>query len=236
MILSYAQLKGLWLNASKGTKYHSNTWATLMAAIAEAESGGNANAQNDNDNGGTQSSFGLWQISTGTHTPPAANWADPSENAKLAIAKLNTPQGLSAWGTYDSGAYKAYMHGATTPDPNVPGNPDGAQAQLTAAQAQDCLVGFPGIHIGIFLGHGPTTGSACLLTKSSARALMGGGMFLAGGVLMLGGVGILVAAAAVRVAAPVLSQINGIPVLGSYTGAATNAASSKLSYTPKKGT
>lgn len=85
-----------------------NSMIPLMAAIAEAESGGNPGAVNPTDNGGTQSSYGLFQISTGNHNPPASNWADPVENAKLAFQKYKS-QGLGAWGTYNSGAYKQYL-------------------------------------------------------------------------------------------------------------------------------
>jgi hypothetical protein len=102
------------MQAAQGTKYASQAWAALMAAIAMAESSGNADATNPTDNGGTQTSWGLWQISTGTHAEPSANWNDPIENAKLAIGKLDS-QGLRAWGTYNSGAYKQYMSGNVPP-------------------------------------------------------------------------------------------------------------------------
>lgn len=105
---SYAQLEQLWIQAGGDASL-----APTMAAIAEAESSGNTEAENLTDNGGTQSSFGLWQISTGTHTPPASNWDDPLENAELAVQKYAT-QGLGAWGTYDSGAYQQYLDGANT--------------------------------------------------------------------------------------------------------------------------
>lgn len=110
-IESYSQLESLWDQAGGPSKD-----AALMAAIAEAESGGNTNALNPNDNGGTQSSFGLWQISTGTHTPPASNWNNALENAKLAVQKFFS-QGLDAWGTYTSGAYKQYLKGGVPPNP-----------------------------------------------------------------------------------------------------------------------
>src|SRR5580693_5053554 len=99
MAYSFSQLVTIWTEAAAGTKYATKAWAELMAAIAMAESSGNADAVNATDNGGTQSSFGLWQVSTGTHTPPAPNWQDPVVNAHLAIGKLNS-QGLGAWGTY----------------------------------------------------------------------------------------------------------------------------------------
>ncbi|HEX8865257.1 MAG TPA: transglycosylase SLT domain-containing protein, partial [Lentzea sp.] len=108
MAYSYGQLETLWINAG-GSK----ALAPLMAAIALAESGGNPAANNTTDNGGTQTSWGLWQISNGTHSWPGS--ADPNNaanNAKYAVAKYQS-QGLSAWGTYDSGAYLQYYQGGT---------------------------------------------------------------------------------------------------------------------------
>src|SRR5580698_840440 len=67
---TYAQLEGLWVNAGGQA-----SMAPLMAAIAEAESGGCSSALNATDNGGTQSSYGLWQISTGTHAAPSPDWS-----------------------------------------------------------------------------------------------------------------------------------------------------------------
>lgn len=115
---SYAQLEGIWLQGAAGTKYATKAWAALMAAIAEAESSGRDDALNATDNGGTQSSFGLWQISNGTHTPPSADWSNPLVNAKLAVGKLES-QGLGAWGTYTSGAYQKFMQGSVPPDANI---------------------------------------------------------------------------------------------------------------------
>lgn len=133
MALSFAQLKQVWIEASAGTKYHSAAWATLMAAIAEAESSGNPAAVNPNDNGGRQSSYGLWQISTGTHAPPSPQWADPTVNAHLAIGKLNS-QGLGAWGTYTSGAYRKYLGGASASSlPQTAGTPTGTVQAETAS-------------------------------------------------------------------------------------------------------
>lgn len=123
---TYGQLESIWLSAAGGTKYATKQWAQLMAAIALAESAGDPNAQNRTDNGGTQTSWGLWQISLGNHNPPNPNWNDPVENAKLAIGKLNT-QGLTAWGTYDSGAYKQYLSGAA-PSGLPPGGGAGGAA------------------------------------------------------------------------------------------------------------
>jgi hypothetical protein len=199
--LSYAQLEGLWLATSAGTTYATKPFAALMAAIAEAESGGNPDATNPNDNGGKQTSWGLWQISLGNHTPPSPGWADPATNAQLALAKLQS-QGLGAWGTYTSGAYKAYVSGSTTPDSNIPANAAALTAETTAAGASDCLYGIPGIPgtswITDLTGSGGNLGSACLITRSEARGWIGGALMVIGGRTMLTGLGLAFAAAGMQ--------------------------------------
>lgn len=105
---SYSQLEALWKKAGGNP-----VMAPLMAAIAEAESSGNPNATNPTDNNGTQTSWGLWQISNGTHAQPAPNILNPLVNAEQAVKKYHS-QGLGAWGTYTSGAYKKYLGGAGT--------------------------------------------------------------------------------------------------------------------------
>lgn len=107
--LDYAQLIGLWEFVTATTPVGD---PHLMAAIAMAESGGNTEAVNATDNHGTQTSWGLWQISDGTHNQPVADILDPVVNAQQAVAKLHS-QGLTAWGTYDSGAYRQFY------DPSV---------------------------------------------------------------------------------------------------------------------
>jgi Lysozyme like domain len=190
--LSYAQLEGLWLATAAGTAYATKPWAALMAAIAEAESGGNPDSTNPDDNGGKQTSWGLWQISLGNHQPPSPSWADPATNAQLALAKLQS-QGLGAWGTYTSGAYKAYVSGSTTPDTNIPANPAALTAEVTASQASDCLYGIPGIPgtswINDLVGSGGNIGQACLITRSEARGWIGGALMVAGAWAMTQAIG-----------------------------------------------
>lgn len=103
MSLSNAELEGLWIAAGGAPEM-----AEVMAAIALAESGGNPNALNPTDNNGTQTSWGLWQISNGTHNEPVPNILDPFVNAQQAVAKVAS-QGLHAWGTYDSGVFGRYL-------------------------------------------------------------------------------------------------------------------------------
>lgn len=93
------QLEQLWIEAGGKAAL-----APLMAAIAIAESGGNPNAHN------TSGAAGLWQI---LGQPFPGNVYNPLTNAKMAVAKYNS-QGLGAWATYTSGAYKQYLPPATT--------------------------------------------------------------------------------------------------------------------------
>lgn len=153
MAISYAQAEGLWIKAGGDPSV-----AAIAAAIVFPESGGNPQALNPTDNGGRQSSFGLWQISTGTHAPPDPNWADPLTNAKLAVAKYKgAGNSFSPWGTYDSGAYKRFLQGGVPPDMSaggaggVTGVPDGG-IQLASASGSPVDPGTWITGIGNLLG------------------------------------------------------------------------------------
>ena len=216
--LTYAQLEGLWVKAAAGTPYGTAGWAALMAAVAEAESGGNPGAVNAKDNNGTQSSYGLWQISTGTHTPPSPKWADPATNAALAVGKLSS-QGLGAWGTYTSGAYRAYLSPSTTPDLNTPSNPAAVDTQQAAASNSDCLYGFAGIpgtsFINDVLGNGGNVGQFCILTRSEARGVAGFGLIVAGGWTAFVGIGLAAVYAGLQTR---VGKSGGSAVEGRVTG------------------
>ena len=110
--LSPAQIEQLWIQAGGDPSV-----APTAAAIALAESGGNPASNNPNDNGGKQTSWGLFQISNGTHNQPVGNINDPLVNAQQAVAKYNAAKGFSPWGTYTSGAYKSFQAqvGSTVP-------------------------------------------------------------------------------------------------------------------------
>lgn len=145
-----------------------------------AESGGCSAAVNPTDNDGTQTSWGLWQISNGTHSQPVSGILAPATNAQQAVAKYNAADGFSPWGTYTSGAYKQFYSGSTTPDTNVPTASGGGSSSPGADDPATCLVGFGE---GGILGIGST--SVCLFKKSEARALVGG-MLVGGGFLVMG--------------------------------------------------
>ena len=222
-ILSYAQLKAVWLQGAAGTQYATNAWSSLMAAIAEAESGGNTDALNPTDNGGTQTSWGLWQISLGNHDAPSPNWNNPVVNAQLAVGKLQS-QGLGAWGTYTSVAYQAYENDATTPDGSgITGGSAAEAAYVTSAQqsASNCLWAIPSLSVpgqgiigGLIGGFEGSAGSAlspgsgyCIFSRSEARALAGAGMLIGGGILMSLGADLILVVMGLRAAAPVAGAI-----------------------------
>lgn len=183
--LTYSQLEGVWIQAGGQASL-----APLMAAIALAESGGNPNSLNATDNGGTQSSFGLWQISTGTHTPPASNWNDPVENARLAIGKLHS-QGLAAWGTYTSGAYKPFLKNG------VPASAvSSATLSADAASASGIQTAADVTSTDLTCAWNlslPVAGQTCIITKVQLRSLIGGFLMLAGSGLVVTGVVLLIA-------------------------------------------
>lgn len=103
---SYSQLETLWLDTAKGTQYATNAWAALMAAIAMAESSGNSEAYN------ASGATGLWQILGAVNSSDQSSLTDPTVNAHEALLKLQS-QGLAAWTTYTSGAYKQFLSGVS---------------------------------------------------------------------------------------------------------------------------
>jgi hypothetical protein len=98
---SFGQLKTLWVLAGCAASL-----APTMAAIALAESGGLASAHNPSG------ASGLWQIeipvNAGYVPGGAANVYNPLANARGAVA-IERAQGLGAWVTYSSGAYRQYL-------------------------------------------------------------------------------------------------------------------------------
>jgi hypothetical protein len=190
---TYAQLMGLWINAGGPSAV-----APVAAAVAEAESGGCTAALNLTDNNGTQTSVGLWQVSNGTHSYPAS-WTTAAGNAAEAVAKYKgAGNAFSPWGTYDSGAYKAFLNGSTTADTNVPSGgsaSSGSAATLTSATSDPtCAWSWPSAGIGIpGTGIGTSVGGGCAIHKTAIRHALGGVLMVAGASIALPGVLVLVA-------------------------------------------
>lgn len=103
-----AQLSQLWINAGGPSSV-----ANIAGAIALAESTGfpnNNNYHDSNGRGGSQTSWGLWQISDGTHGMPVPNIDDPQVNARQAVIKYRGAHNtFQPWGTYTSGAYRQFL-------------------------------------------------------------------------------------------------------------------------------
>ena len=193
---TYAQLEGLWINAGG-----SSALAPTMAAIAEAESGGNSDAANPS--GAT----GLWQILGAVNPADQGNLTDPATNAHEAVLKYQS-QGLGAWVTYTSGAYKAFMNGGTSPDTSVPGGSasttaaSSGAATLATYNSADCLLGIPNLNpIPSWVPIAGSSTGVCLLSKAEARGMLGGMLMLTGGGVAVLGVVILASAAFQRTGA-----------------------------------
>jgi hypothetical protein len=174
---SYAQLEGLWINAG-GSK----ALAPTMAAIAMAESDGCSTALNPSG------ASGLWQILGAVDPADQGNLFDPAVNAKEATLKY-TSQGLDAWVTYTSGAYKQYLSGSTTPDTNTP-KLDSSDTASGAGNGQGCIIGGNSIDLKVTSVNFP-----CLLTAKGVRLIVGGLCLTAAGVLGLAAAVILAASA-----------------------------------------
>jgi len=206
---SYAQLEALWINAG-GSK----ALAPLMAAIAEAESGGDPTAYNPS--GAT----GLWQILGAVNPADQASLTSPAVNAKEAVLKYES-QGLDAWTTYTSGAYAPFLSDSTPPDySGVPaGSTAGTAAGTTTASTSTgtCVVSMPSI--------GPI-GGGCLFTKSNARAMIGGLCITAGVLIALPGVVILALAGFERTggAQQIAAAAGRVPGYGKAFSLADSAA------------
>ncbi|MGH7743499.1 MAG: hypothetical protein ACREQ5_01575 [Candidatus Dormibacteria bacterium] len=125
MAYTFAQLEGY----AKQAGFPDNLLAT-MAAIAMAESSGIDQIQKGQPYSTT--GWGLWQITPGNSVPGAGidnALLNPVNNAKAAFTKWQG-QGLGAWTTYTSGAFRQFLQGNVAPDvsttPNAGGGITGA--------------------------------------------------------------------------------------------------------------
>src|SRR6266540_1210395 len=100
---SFQEYEQIWVRAGGA-----RVLAPIMAAIGYAESRGNVRAHYVT---AREDSRGLWQINVRAHPQFASqDLYDPLTNARAALGVLHS-QGLGAWSTYTSGAYKQYMPG-----------------------------------------------------------------------------------------------------------------------------
>lgn len=239
--LSYQAIESLWTSAG-GSK----ALAPVMAAIAIAESGGRPDALNDT---APDYSVGLWQINyygsmragrTREFGSPSALMASPTAQARAAVA-IERQQGLGAWSTYTSGAYRKYLNGADYSgggnDVSGGGVATGTDASTsaTAASYKDdpkCLIGMDI----------PLVGGVCLLTKGQARAILGalligsGGIITGAGLIILAAYGLKASGAAEGIA-KAAAVIPGAPGLAAKAAAGSGALKPKAKKpkpTPEK--
>lgn len=165
---SYAQLQSLWVQAG-GSKAK----APIMAAIALAESGGRVNAVSPPNTNGTIDR-GLWQINS---VHGSLSTLDPLANAKAAV-KIESTQGLKAWTTYSSGAYKKFLSGAAS---DTSGLPSGSTSSTNGTDAS--LTG----DIGGAIGQGFADAFKAML-QPLVSLFIWGSEIMFGGALMLFGI------------------------------------------------
>ncbi|SRR6266852_6283942 len=109
-VMGYAMKTGL-----------TNAQATIATAIAMAESGGDTNAINPGHPGDPEYSVGLWQINIRAHPEYSiARLKDPQQNATAMFAISSGGTNWNPWGTYTSGAYRAFLSRATALAPTTP--------------------------------------------------------------------------------------------------------------------
>jgi Lysozyme like domain len=100
----------------------SDLQTAVAIALAESDPPGNPDSYNPETNapGGTpvgQGSYGLWQIYLKKHPEfRGQNLLDPQTNANAAYS-IFSRSGFSAWSTYNSGKYLAYMPASSAPGP-----------------------------------------------------------------------------------------------------------------------
>lgn len=220
---SYGQLEGLWINAGGDPSK-----APLMAAIALAESGGSTTARNPS--GAT----GLWQILVPVHGDLIRKYGDPTDpnaNAKEAVS-IYKSQGLSAWTTYTSGAYKRYLKNNVAP---IGANaPNATPTSIGQGGSSDCCaIGFGGVNIPL----AGNTGGFCLLSKTQVNSIFGTLLVGVGVLVGMTGVGwVLVYGVRKSGAANVLAALPGATGAVGKVLAAPNAASAVRRATPARAT
>lgn len=100
--------------------------ANLMGAIALAESKGRLDAVTNEPNG--TKSYSFWQInSVHTQFDPQRLTSDPLYSARAAVSVYKS-EGLKAWTTYNTGAYRQYLSQGATATPMGSG-PEGGKVR-----------------------------------------------------------------------------------------------------------
>ena len=114
----------------------------------------------------------------------------------------------------------------------APGWFDAMELVVTGTHVGDTKQG-KGVSKGIKGGESySNVGGFCLLSRSQARAMLGAAFLVGGGLVALPGLVLVAVGGAAKALSGPVQQVNRLPVVGSYTKAATGAAGRKFSYTP----
>jgi hypothetical protein len=139
--LTLAQLEALWIKEGGPA-----STAPVAAAVAMAESSGRTAVTSSNPDGGTN--VGPWQLDTSGKGAgyTVAQLQDPATNARITVQATNGGRDWSAWETYVTGAYTAFLGAAAGALGSVVGDVDGVLKDVTglgsgAASAVSSAVG-----------------------------------------------------------------------------------------------
>lgn len=241
--LNFNQLESLWVQAGGAAAL-----AALMAGIALAESGGVPNNNNYTDNGGTQTSWGLWQLSDGTHNEYVPGiGTDPAANASAAVAKYQS-QGIGAW--QGDAVYQAWSAAGQPASPSATdvqgwlgargitqGGGPGASYSSAASGSQPQATASKGCASkGNVWGGLPLVGGG--ISYCNVKAIVAGFTIAGGTLLGVIGIAFLIAAtgrvqqAARMVPTPVSQAIGRVPGGGRRKASSGTAGTSALPSPP----
>lgn len=183
-------------------------------------------------------SANLHRIYQQTHSlAAAARWWNGGTTESVPNPGLPAQSWAKDCGGGSSGAYACQvLRRMSLGGHYLSGHGSGSGGTVTTSATADCFAGFGGIPgtswINDIFGSGGNVGNVCLVTYSQARAFVGVSFLLGGALIALPGIALIALGVGMRATSPVLATVNGIPVAGTYTQAATAALSRKLSYTP----
>jgi hypothetical protein len=223
--LSYQQIETLWTNNGGDPR-----WAPLMAAIAEAESGGNTQALNNNPSTGDYS-VGLWQINyfqslmlprTQKYGSPAYLQATPDAQAKAAVDLFAGGAGASNW--KGDAAWRAWQANGGIMYPT--------QGDLAAWGARTSSSGQSGgaaATTGVTPPSGIKVGGIQIVSAAEVDKIKGWFLMISGG--FIASVGLVVVLASVGLESRVGRAVAGVTPVG-RTAQATKTAATAAAGAP----
>ena len=181
--LDFSQLQQLWTSEGGDASI-----APIMAAIALAESGGAMPSQsqvaqavdgtlppgsypglaywpNGSAGGGPELSIGPWQVNFINSPQDAIAYSESPQAAASAAVNRYNAQGLSAWSTYNSGAYLQFLNGGSAATDT--GYSSGATATNTGFGLHD-IPGIGGDLSQVWSGVTTTAGAVSSIFNSAS--------------------------------------------------------------------